>query len=62
MEPILSQSGTVLNQCNLNNVDVGTIETISFGNFATTLINVNKGNFYLLQNETDKDNNASIYK
>ena len=34
--------------------------TISFRNFATTQIN--NFNFYLLQNKTNKDNNASINK
>ena len=56
----------VLSQCNFNNIDVitdiGTIGTISFGNFATTQINRNKDNFYFLQNNTNKDCNANIYK
>ena len=42
-EPILSYSGLVLSRCNFNNTDVitdiGTIETISFGNFCN---NTNK--------------------
>ena len=53
-------------QCNFNDIDVitdiGTIGTIFFGNFATTQINLNKYNFYLLQNNTNKDYNANIYK
>ena len=42
-----------------NDIDVttliGTIETISFGNFATTQIIMNKNIFYLFQNNTNKD-------
>ena len=34
--------------------DIGTIGTISFRNFATTQINMNKVNFYLLQNNTNQ--------
>ena len=29
---------------------------------ATTEININKNNFYVLQNNTNKDYNANIYK
>ena len=65
-EPILSQSGEVMSRCNFNDIDVitdiGTIGTISFGNFATTQINMNKDNFYLLQNNTNKDYTTDIYK
>ena len=53
-------------RCNFNDIDVitdiGTIGIISFGNFATTQINRNNDNFYYLQNNTNKDYNANIYK
>ena len=56
----------MLSPCNFNNIDVitdiGTIGTISCGNIATTQINKNEYNFYLLQNNTKKDYNANIYK
>ena len=56
----------MLSQCNFNDIDVitdiGTVATISFGNFATMQINMNKCNFYLLQNDTKKDYNVNIYK
>ena len=42
--------------------DIGTIGTISFGNFATTQINRNKDNFYFFENNTNKDYNDHIYK
>ena len=41
---------------------MGTIATISIGSFATTQINRNNDNFYILQNSTNKDYNANIYK
>ena len=34
--------------------DMGTIGTLCFGNFATMQINMNKDNFYLLQNNTNQ--------
>ena len=56
----------MLIQCDLNNTDIitdiGTIRIISFGNFTTTQIIMNEGNFYLLQNSTNKDYYANIYK
>ena len=65
-EPILSYSGIVLSRCDFNNIDVitdiGTIGTNSLGIFATTQLNRSKDNFYLLQNNTNKDYNANIYK
>ena len=55
----------MLSRCNFNDIDVitdiGTIGTISFGNFATTQIIWNKDHFYVLQNNTNKDYNANIY-
>ena len=52
--------------CSLNDIDVitdfGTIGTISFGNFATMQINRNNDKIYILQNNTNKDYNASIFK
>ena len=64
-ESILSYSGIVLSWCNFNNIDVitdtGAIRTIFFGKFATTQIK-KKDNFYFLQNSTNKDYNAKIYK
>ena len=42
--------------------DIGTIGIMSFGNFATTQVIMNKDNFYFLQNNTNKDYNANIYK
>ena len=51
---------------NFNDIDVitdiGTIGTVSFGNFATTQIIMNKDNSYLLQINTNKDYIANIYK
>ena len=41
---------------------IGTVGTISSGNFATMQLNRNKDNFYLLQNNTNKDYNANVYK
>ena len=41
---------------------MGTIATISVGNFATKQINKNNDNFYILQNNTNKDCNANIYR
>ena len=56
----------MLSCCNFNDIDIitgiGTIGTMYFGNFATTQINMNKENFYLLPNNTNKDYNANIYK
>ena len=56
----------MLSQCHFNDIDVitdmGTIAAISIGNFATTQINRNNDNFYILQNNTNKDYNANIYK
>ena len=56
----------MLNRWNFNNIDVitdiGTIGTICFGNFATTQIIMNKDNFYLFRNSTNKDYKANIYK
>ena len=56
----------MLSRCNINNIDVitdiGTIATNSFGNFATTQMNRNNDNFYILQNNTNKDYNANISK
>ena len=56
----------MLDGCNFNNIDVitdiGTIGTTSFGNFATTQININEDNFYLLQKNTNKDYNANVYE
>ena len=53
-------------RCNLNDIDVindiGTIRNQSFGNFATMQISMNKDNFYLLQNSTNKNYNLNIYK
>ena len=42
--------------------DIGTIGASSFGNFPTTQTNMNKDNFYLLQNNTNEDYNANTYK
>ena len=57
-EFILSYSGIVQIRCDFNNIDViidiGTIGTISFGNFAATQINRSKDNFYLVQNNTSQ--------
>ena len=57
---------TVLTQSNFNDIDIitdiGTTGTTSFGNFATTQIIMNKDNFYLLQNNTNKNYNANVYK
>ena len=36
--------------------------TISFGNFATTQIIINKDNLYFPQNNANKDYNANINK
>ena len=56
----------MLSQCHFNDIDVitdmGTIAAISIGNFATTQINRNNDNFYIFQNNTNKDYNANIYK
>ena len=56
----------MLSQCHFNDIDViidmGTIAAISIGNFATTQINRNNDNFYILQKNTSKDYNANIYK
>ena len=56
----------MLSRCHFNDIDVitdmGTIATISIGNFATPQINRNNDNFYILQNNTNKDYNANIYK
>ena len=38
------------------------LELYLVGIFATTQINKNKDNFYLLQNNTNKEYNANIYK
>ena len=63
-EPILNKSGW--QWCNFNDIDViadiGTIENRSFGNFAAPQIITNKDNFYLLQNNPNKDHNANIFK
>ena len=52
-EFIVSYSGIVQIQCDFNNIDViidiGTIGTISFGNFAATQINRSKDNFILFK-------------
>ena len=65
-EFILSYSGIVQIRCDFKYIDViidiGTIGTISFGNFAATQINRSKDNFYLVQNNTNKGYNANIYK
>ena len=42
--------------------DTGTIGTISLGNFPTMKIIINEDGFYNLQNNTNKDYNANIYK
>ena len=64
-EPILSCSGIMLSRCSFNDIEVitnfGTIETISFGSFATMQINRNNDKFYFLQNNTNRDYNANIY-
>ena len=56
----------MLTQANFNDIDIitdiGTTGTTSFGNFATTQIIMNKDNFYLLQNNTNKNYNANVYK
>ena len=50
-QPILSLSGIVLGQCNFKDIDaitdIGTIRTISFGNFAIMQIIMNKSVFFL---------------
>ena len=59
-----------LSRCNFDDIepitDIGTIGIISFENFATTQIitnkDTNKDNFYLLQNNTNKEYNVNIYK
>ena len=55
-----------MSRCNFNDIDVitniGTTGTISFRNFATTQIIMNKDNFYLLPNNTNKGYNAHIYR
>ena len=52
-ESILRSCGIVLSQCNFNDInvitDIGTIGNISFGNFATIQIVMNKDNFYLFK-------------
>ena len=54
-----------MSQCSFSVIeaitDIGTIGTISFGNFAPTQIIINKDNFYLLQNNTSKGYNANVY-
>ena len=56
----------MLSCCNFNDIDVitdfGTIGTISFGNIATMQINRNNDKFYFLQNNPNRDYNASITK
>ena len=56
----------VLSRSNFNDIDVitniGTTGSISFRNFATTQIIMNKDNFYLLPNNTNKGYNAHIYR
>ena len=65
-KPILNQSCVVLGCCNFKDIDVttdiGTIGTISYSNFETMQITMNKDNFYFLQNNTNKDYNANIYE
>ena len=52
-----------LSQCNFNGIDLITdIGFIFFGNFTTTQIIMNKDSYNLLQNNTNKDYNAIIYK
>ena len=56
----------MLNRCKFNDIDVitaiGTIGTIFFSNFAIPQIIIYKDNFYPLENKTNKDYNATIYK
>ena len=56
----------MLSRCNFNDNDLityfGTIGTISFGNIATMQINRNNDKFYVLQNNTSRDYNATITK
>ena len=56
----------MLKWCDVKDTDViiaiGTIGTIPYGNFETAQTNRNKDNFYLLQNNTNKDYNGNIYK
>ena len=54
----------MLSQCIFNDIDVitdfGTIGTMFFGNIARMQINRNNDKFYFLQNNTNRDYNASI--
>ena len=56
----------MLSCCNFNDIDVindfGTVGTISFGNIATMQINRNNDKFYFLQNNPNRDYNASVTK
>ena len=56
----------MLSRCNFNDIDaitdIGTIGTVSFGNFAITQINRNNDDLYFLQNNTNKYYNTNIYK
>ena len=55
-----------MSRCCFNDIDVvtdiGTTGTASFGNLATAQILMDKDNFFLLQNNTNKDYNANIYR
>ena len=56
----------MLSHCSFNDIDVitdfGTVGTISFWNIATMQINRNNDKFYFLQNNPNRDYNASIIK
>ena len=53
----------MLSRCNFNVItDFGTIGTISCGNITIMKINRNNDKFYLLENNTNRDYNANIYK
>ena len=56
----------MLSHCNFNDIDVitgfGTTGPISFGNIATMQINRNNDKFHFLQNNTNQDYNANVYK
>ena len=51
---------------NFNDIDVitdfGTVGTTSFGSIATMQINRNNDKFYFLQNNPNRDYNASVTK
>ena len=54
----------MLSCCNFNDIDAitdfGTTGTMSFGNIAAMQINRNNDKFYFLQNNGNRNNNASI--